>query len=378
MEPYWNSMEDDTNVIMQRVKRREKILREKKRRQKRKVIGTCIGILVVILLIVFGVIQIGKNNREQDMEVNQNQSQTQEQVTQDDNTELENSGVELESEVTPGYEFTMSSDYQNIASETVISKNAILVNESTDTIIASRSAKERIFPASMTKVLTILVAAEQIPEEKLNDTFTMTIEITDYAYENECSSVGFEVGEVIPVIDMFYGTILSSGADAAVGLANYAAGSHEAFVGLMNQKLEELGLGQTSRFTNCVGVHDENHYSTVYDMAIIMKAAMENDLCRKVLGERVYLTAPTEQHPEGLTISNWFIRRIEDKDCGGIVRGAKTGYVVESGNCAMSWGEFDNETPFICVTADSSSNWQCIYDQVEIYSQYAAGRTIEQ
>ena len=79
----------------------------------------------------------------------------------------------------------------------------------------------------MTKVLTILVAAEHIMEEELDDTFTMTREITDYSYINDCSSVGFLEGEQVTIRDMFYGTILPSGCDAAVGLATYVAGSHD-------------------------------------------------------------------------------------------------------------------------------------------------------
>ena len=223
----------------------------------------------------------------------------------------------------------------------------------------------------MTKVLTVLVAAEHITEGELDDPFTMTLEITDYAYVNDCSSVGFLDEEEVTVRDLFYGTILPSGGDAAVGLATYVAGSHEAFVEMMNEKLEQLGLSETAHFTNCVGLYDKNHYCTVYDMAIIMRAAMENEMCREFLSAKKYTTTPTEQHPEGITISNWFLRRIEDKDTGGEVIGAKTGYVVQSKSCAVSYGTFGvSETPYICVTAGSNSSWRCIYDQVEIYTRY--------
>jgi len=196
------------------------------------------------------------------------------------------------------------------------------------------------------------------------------LEITDYAYVNDCSSVGFLDEEQVPVRDLFYGTVLPSGGDAAVGLATYVAGSHEAFVDMMNQKLSELGLSDSAHFTNCVGLYDENHYCTVYDMAIIMKAAMQNELCREVLSAHTYTTTPTEQHREGIIISNWFLRRIEDKDTGGLVIGAKTGYVVQSKSCAVSYGTFAGGTPYICVTAGSNSSWRCIYDQVEIYTRY--------
>ena len=96
---------------------------------------------------------------------------------------------------------------------------------------------------------------------------------------------------------------------------------------MMNDKLEELGLSDTAHFTNCVGLFDENHACTVSDMAVILEAALDNDLCREVLGAHTYETAPTTDHPEGQILSNWFLRRIEDKDTGSLtVMGAKTGY----------------------------------------------------
>lgn len=278
--------------------------------------------------------------------------------------------IEAEKKKTQVYSFAATPDTAAISSEEVISTHAVLIDESKDTIIASKGADERIFPASMTKVLTVLVAAEQIKKKDLDDTFTITLEITDYAYINECSIAGFSDGETVTVRDLFYGTILPSGGDAAVGLATYVAGSQEAFVDMMNKKLEELGIAASSHFTNCVGLYDENHYCTVYDMAIIMKAAIQNELCREVLSAHTYTTAPTAQHPEGITISNWFLRRIEDKDTGGEVLCAKTGYIVQSLNCAVSYGTFAGGTPYICVTAGSTSGWRCIYDQVEIYNRY--------
>lgn len=268
------------------------------------------------------------------------------------------------------YSFTATPDTAAIVSEEVISTHAVLIDESKNTIIASKGLEERIFPASMTKVLTVLTAAEQIQKQNLENTFTITLEMTDYAYINDCSTVGFLDGETVTVRDLFYGTVLPSGGDAAIGLASYIAGSHEAFVDMMNAKLEELGLSDSAHFTNCVGLYDENHYCTVYDMAVIMKAAMQNELCREVLSAHTYTTVPTAQHPEGITISNWFLRRIEDKDTGGEVLCAKTGYVVQSKNCAVSYGTFAGGTPYICVTAGSTSSWRCIYDQVEIYNRY--------
>lgn len=251
------------------------------------------------------------------------------------------------------------------------SQYAILIDLDSGNILAEKYARTRINPASMTKVLTALVAAEHV--ENLDDTFTMTLEITDYGYTNDCSSAGFEKDEVLSIRDLFYGTVLPSGADAAVGLAAYVSGSQDAFVELMNEKLDELGLSQTAHFTNCVGIYDENHYCTVYDMAMIMEAAMDNELCREVMSAHTYTTSKTAQHPEGIDLSNWFLRRIEDKDSGGEVICGKTGYVVQSGSCAVSYAVDNNQKGYICVTAGAyggQSNWRCIYDHARLYKQF--------
>lgn len=278
--------------------------------------------------------------------------------------------TEQAEEKLPPTQFTETDDTAYIYAEEVMSTNAILIREDTNEIAAMKGAFERISPASMTKVLTVLVAAEHISPDELNNTFTMTLDITDYAYVNDCSSVGFLENEVVTVRDLFYGTVLPSGGDAAVGLATYVAGSHEAFVDMMNAKLEELGIGETAHFTNCVGLYDENHYCTIYDMAVIMKAAVQNEMCREFLSLHTYTTTATEQHPEGITISNWFLRKIEDKDTGGEVICAKTGYVTESGSCAVSYATCADGNPYICVTTGAHSGWRCIYDHVEIYNRY--------
>lgn len=273
--------------------------------------------------------------------------------------------------------YTATTDTIQLGEE-LPSTYAVLIDLDTHEILAEKDANTVIYPASMTKILTVLVAAEAVTEADLDDTFTMTREITDYCYVNGCSVVGLMVDETVSVRELFYGTILPSGADAAVGLATYVAGSQETFVDMMNDKLEELGLSDTAHFTNCVGLFDEAHACTVTDMAAILEAAMNNDLCREVLGAHTYETVPTSDHPEGQILSNWFLRRIEDKDTGGLtVMGAKTGYVVQSGNCAASWAQDSSGHRYLCVTADASSAWQAIYDHAELYKTYCAEEEVD-
>jgi len=262
-----------------------------------------------------------------------------------------------------------TTDATTSVDDEVQSTNGIFIDLATGNILFDRDAHTRINPASMTKVLTVLVAAEHVTD--WSDTFEITPEITNYSYVHDCSAVGFSNNEVVTVEDLFYGTVLCSGGDAALGLATYVAGSQEAFVDMMNEKLKELGLSDTAHFTNCVGLYDENHYCTVYDIAMILEAAIDQPQCREVLSTKKYTTSATPEHPEGIQISNWFLRRIEDKDTGGEVICGKTGFVAQSGSCAVSYGVDESGKEYICATVNAHSGWRCIYDHVELYRRFS-------
>lgn len=294
-------------------------------------------------------------------------------TSQTQSTEAEQSASQEESaEAATEESGTGTSDDGNkvVGGDYVDSLSAIMVNADDGTIVAERNPKEKIVPASMTKVMTILTACEHLTKDDMDKTYTITQDITDKAYINDASNVGYMPGDAATVRDMLYGTILESGADAAMGLAEYVAGSQDAFVQMMNDKLDELGISDSAHFTNCIGLYDENHYCTVYDMAVIMKAAMDNECAREVLGTHTWTTQPMTEYPEGRTISNWFLRRIEDRDTKGTVVGAKTGFVTQSGNCAVSYEKADNGTNYIVCTANAQGNWRCIRDHVALYEQY--------
>lgn len=262
--------------------------------------------------------------------------------------------------------------------DSIISEYGIVIDVEQGVILAEKGGRTRMSPASMTKILTVLTAAEALSIQGedwetapvLDEKFTITIEITDYCFVNGCSVVGFELGEEVTVRDLFYGTILPSGADAALGLACYVAGSHEGFVELMNEKLNAMGLADTTHFTNCVGIYDKEHYSTAYDIAVILKTASDNPFCRAVLSAHTYTIPSTNQHPKGTTISNWFLRRIEEKDAHGTVLCGKTGYVRQSRYCAASLAIDGSGREYICVTAGSSDSKRCISDHAELYQAW--------
>ncbi len=390
MEELYDEDEDEQARIRRehRAQRMAEMRRNKWKQRKlrmlfRKTAPLLMGAVVVVVVLIFGIRNLFHKSEKALDSQPQNYAGVETESTQIESraagigigsvseNEAEqadsNSKTEEEETAQPTY-FAEATDATASLGEDVISSHAILIDKDFNQIVAQRDAKTMINPASMTKILTVLVAAEHV--ENLDDTFTITIDMTDYSYTNDCSIVGFAENEAVTVRDLFYGTILPSGADAAIGLATYVAGSQEAFVELMNDKLTELGLSDTAHVTNCVGIYDENHYCTAYDMAMILSAAVDNELCRAVLSAHTYTTSSTEQHPEGITISNWFLRRIEDKDSGGEVLCGKTGYVLQSGNCSASCALDADGNEYICVTVNANSAWRCIYDHVAIYKQF--------
>lgn len=334
-------------------------------KKSREIVGIFAAISLVVIIFIVCIVLKGNGNKK---------GTTQGEVTQEELKTIQPEEEEIIETPEPTEEpwSFVAESTENTAKfpKSVVSANGVLIDVEKGTILAGKGAKKKIYPASMTKILTVLVAAENVTEEQLEDKVTITAEITDYCYVNDCSNVGFAKNEKVPVKDLFYGTILPSGADAALGLAEYIAGSEEEFVKLMNQKLKALGISETTHFTNCVGIYNKKHYSTAYDMAVILKAASENEFCQQVLNARTYNTTSTKKHKKGIQISNWFLRRIEDKDTRGEVLYAKTGYVTESGNCAASMASDGYGEHYICVTVGSTSSWRCIYDHVDLYKKF--------
>ena len=273
------------------------------------------------------------------------------------------------------YVFSADDSVVPMSSDEFTSEYGILIRVDDKKVIASKDGFVKMFPASMTKLMTVLTARQYISEEQMDEKVAVSQLAIDYDFLYKCSSAGFDAKEVVTVRDLFYGTILPSGGDAAYMLALYVAGSHEAFVDMMNENCKALGISETSHFANCVGIYDDENYSTCNDIAVIIAAAMDDPFLAEVLGTRKYTTSLTDEHPEGLELSNWFLRRIEDKDTGGYVAGAKTGFVNESGSCGASYMQGDDGHIYICVSGKTWSSWRCIYDHVAAYNIYAIGNT---
>ena len=248
------------------------------------------------------------------------------------------------------------------------SESAILIDVATNTVIAEKNADAQIYPASMTKVMTALVACEHISD--WDATFTMRQSIIDPYFIEGASMAGFVANEEITMHDLLFGAVAPSGAEATFALAEIIAGSEEEYANLMNEKVEELGLKHT-HFVTTSGLHNAEHYTTVRDMAVILLAAMDNPQCREALSVIEYRSQSTEQHPDGFVMVNKFNSRIHDRDLGGgAVLGSKTGYTADAMNCCASFGYLPDGRLVICVTAHAWTGDFCIEDHVALYSKY--------
>ncbi len=321
-----------------------------KPKKKPKVLILVCAVIITVFLVV---LIIPKNN-------------SQEPSVQVDK-EPENVNLEVAKPVNPYREPT---EHTALLVDEVNSNFAVLINADTGEIIAHKNYNERMYPASLTKIMTLLVALDNVTD--LNDTYEMSYRIIDPLYRQGASLAGFSSGEKVKIIDLLYGVILPSGADATCGVADYVSGSEEAFVQLMNKKAEKLGLKNT-HFANSSGLYDENNYTTAYDMALILKAAMENDLAKKIMTTSQYTSAATEQHPTGIwmdsTLSHYIKGNEPTNDTE--ILGGKTGYVSQSGNCIASFARSESGYNYICVSGKAESGKFAAKDHINIYSEFA-------
>lgn len=257
-----------------------------------------------------------------------------------------------------------------LSSSEIDATNAILVNATDGTVIASRLADERIYPASMTKVMTLIVACERLEQAELEEKVIVTREIVDEAYRAGASRAGFEAGEAVRILDLLYGIALPSGADATAALASYLAGGEARFVLWMNEKAEQLGLVGT-HFVNTSGLHDKDHYSTAREIAAMMAYAMEMPLCRALLGAKTYTTAPTDAHPEGITLYSTTFSRMTTTQFGMVsVLAGKTGYTNEARFCLVTYAERPDGTGYVLVTAGGTTKYTPVTDSAALYRKY--------
>ena len=214
-------------------------------------------------------------------------------------------------------------------------------------VLYEQDAQKRMYPASLTKVLTVLTAMDEIDD--LEETVTISIEMLTGLEDGALSIAGFLLGEEVTMRDLIYGALLPSGADACQALAVALFGSEEAMAAAMNEKASSIGMTH-SHFTNTVGMHDADHYTTAADLVLLMRQAWQNETIKAAMSASAYTTMPNDLHGEGLSLESSWIRQFAYADEENIyVKGAKTGYTPQAGYCLASICEIQGREVIVIV-----------------------------
>ncbi|MGB4613745.1 MAG: serine hydrolase, partial [Erysipelotrichaceae bacterium] len=216
---------------------------------------------------------------------------------------------------------------------------------------------EVIFPASLTKMMTLIVAIENIDD--FNNTVLITEEMLAGLKEARAARAGFDVGDEPLLKDILYGIMLPSGADCTNAAAVYVSGSIEAYVDLMNQKAKELGMNQT-HFVNVTGLHNDNHVSSLKDMAKLLEYFLKNETFVEIFSSREHQAITTLNYPEeGLKMESNVFNYINNDDpeakdnvyIDGFI-GGKSGYTTSARYCLASTA-IHNDIQYVLITAHS-------------------------
>lgn len=222
------------------------------------------------------------------------------------------------------------------------SKGAVLMEQSSKRVLSAYNANIKMYPASTTKVLTALVVLNNLPLDRI-------VTVPKSAEGVEGSSIYLREGQKISVEDLLYGLMLRSGNDAAVALALETSKSIDAFAALMNETARRIGA-LSSNFINPHGLHDDKHYTTAYDLALITAAAYENkDFVKIVSTAQRKITVDGEARY--IANKNKMLKHYDGAN------GVKTGYTKKSGRCLVS-GAKRNGMQLICVVLNCPDMWK--------------------
>ena len=275
--------------------------------------------------------------------------------------------------------FSTATGAKTIDASIMNSSHAVVASVKEGKVIASLGADESIYPASMTKVMTLIVAVEMLPyENSLTDTITISKDVYDRMVAEGSSGIGFEPGEKLTVEALLYALMLKSDGIAACELARYVAGSEEAFVERMNEKAAAMGLSGT-HFENPTGLHHPKHKSTVRNIASIMAYAMDMQLCRRILTAKSYIAPCVGADGKQFTYTFYhnllvtqFDKNYPNQPNNLTVIAGKTGYTPESGCCLVTYAQGTDGNDYVVVTTKSAGYPGCISDYVALYNTYAS------
>lgn len=241
----------------------------------------------------------------------------------------------------------------------ISAENVILYNLNDNTILYEKNSEERVSIASITKIMTSIVALENIDD--LNDYVTITLK--DFNGTVGYSKAGFNVGDKVTYEDLLYGILLPSGAEAVNAIVNNTFGYDE-FIIAMNDTAKKIGLENTS-FENPIGKDNENNYSTAKDVAKMLKYALKNSNFKKIFTTKEYTTT------NGINLNSTLMPYKNILNIS-IIDGSKSGFTSNAGRCLASISTIDDVSYLLVVLKSSLSNaYNAVKDSITIYDYYS-------
>lgn len=244
-------------------------------------------------------------------------------------------------------------DVLNTSSSDYSSKYICVLNRENKDIEYEENQNKKAYPASLTKIMTTIVALEHI--EDLSAVAPIDVETYKVMISNNSSMAGFYGNEKVTYRDLLYGTMLSSGGESANSLAIHVAGSTENFVKLMNEKAKELNLKNTN-FINPEGFHDKKQYTTAFDMAKLLDYALDDGDFRAIFTKEAFKTTSTIDHPDGIVLESTVLSKLNGISQEGFsIMGGKSGTTSEAGQCWATLG-IKNENEYITIVMGAPLN----------------------
>lgn len=228
----------------------------------------------------------------------------------------------------------------------IYSDNVYMVNTDTGRVVYELDSESLVFPASLTKIMTCILAIEHC--ESLDELYTIPSGIFDDIYAQGGANMNLRYGEEISVGDLIKATMIRSACDSATALACYVSGSVEEFSKLMNNKAIELGAKNT-HFVNAHGLHDENHYTTAKDLFLITEYALKNQTFCDIISEYSCVIPATNKSDERNLSTTMDIENPDKEIYYPYVTGIKSGYTSEAGRCLITKATKNGET-YLLIT----------------------------
>lgn len=233
--------------------------------------------------------------------------------------------------------------HQATVAAQMVSSHALLINLTTGETIFQHQSDDVVFPASVTKIMTVLLGIE---ESMLEETVTVSADFNQL-FISQAMQSGFEYGEERAMSEILHAVMLSSGGEATEALANHVAGSYENFIQLMNERAQTLGLTQT-HFVTATGLHDDAHVTTARDISILLTYALENPTFREIFTTPTYLLETPNALTDTLRSTLFHVAPTTTFN-GGEIIGGRTGFTNEAGRCLASLATRGDEE-FILIT----------------------------